>query len=84
MSKHDKRKEKTNGCIHRLVMEKVLKDCPEGALEIISTGSTAGTGIAGAQAVVHKLDRELKAIEVDEVDDSELDFDADSFDIPIP
>ena len=53
MSKHDKRKEKTNGCIHRLVMEKVLKDCPEGALEIISTGSTAGTGIAGRAHGIH-------------------------------
>ena len=65
-------------------IQKIVQDCPEGALEIISTGSTAGTGIAGAQAVVRKLDRELKAIEVDEVDDSALDFDADSFDIPIP
>ena len=65
-------------------IQKIVQDCPEGALEIISTGSTAGTGIAGAQAVVHKLDRELKAIEVSEVESSKLDFNVDDFDIPIP
>ena len=43
MSKHDKRKEKNEWCIHRLVMEKVFEGLPGGALEIISTGSTAGT-----------------------------------------
>ena len=65
-------------------IQKIVQDCPEGALEIISTGSTAGTGIAGAQAVVRKLDRELKAIEVSEVESSKLDFNVDDFDIPIP
>ena len=51
-------------------IQKIVQDCPEGALEIISTGSTAGTGIAGAQTVVCKLDRELNAIEVSEVESS--------------
>ena len=33
---------------------------------------------------MHKLDRELKAIEVSEVESSKLDFNVDDFDIPIP
>lgn len=64
-------------------MKKIVTDCPEGALEIIETG-TANTGKAGVNDVINALKKQCEAIKVDSISSANVKLNVEDYRVSAP
>lgn len=64
-------------------VEKIIKECPEKAIEVVDTGIATKKGMAGIKEIVRYFEKECNNFSVKKVKNSDLKLDASNYDIPV-
>lgn len=65
-------------------VEKVVKECPQNALEIIEISSTKKSGTAGVSEIIAMLKEKANSFSADKVTEDDVKFDFKDYHIPTP
>lgn len=65
-------------------VEKVVSQCPEGALQIVETGSTKKRGTEGVKDIIEELRKKCDSFSVKKISNADVRLNSKDYNIPVP